>query len=308
MTIPVKEVIPREIPANIIPTLNGFSDLLDEFVNFGSNIMDWDKSPATNGAENVAPTMLFRHFLDLIDSISILSRNSCGDTAKLLVRGALETFFGIQYLFAGNTHNKAMAFLYVETLKEIKTLKKMNITTPEGQAFKKILDDENMLSGYSVNPAINLNNAIQAKENLLLCPEFSVAHDEYQQLQNKKVKNPAWYRFFNGPSNIMELAASLKQLTMYELLYRKWSGAVHGSDIFLGKLSTDPEGGVEIVQLRYIKDVQEVVKYSLSLCINVFQVYIDNRVTDKKPEMKKWYQTIRDQYLLFNTRELIKVE
>ncbi|WP_155990256.1 DUF5677 domain-containing protein [Terrimonas ferruginea] len=307
MTLPVKEIIPREIPADIIPTLNAFSDLLNEFVNFGSHVIDWDKSPVTNGPENIAPTMLFRHFLDLIDSISILSRNSCGDTSKLLVRGALETFFGIQYLFDGNTHDKAMAFLYVETLNEIKTLKKMNSATPEGQAFKKILDDEKMLSGYSINPAIILHKAIQDKEKVLLLPEFSNAHNEFLQLKSNKVKNPIWYRFFNGPQNIRELAIHLRQQTMYELLYRKWSGAVHGSDIFLGKVTSDQAGGVEIVQLRYIKDVQEIVKYSLSLCIKVFQVYIDNRIPTRKSDFVNWYATIRDQYLLFNTKELIQV-
>jgi len=46
---------------------------------------------------------------------------------------------------------------------------------------------------------------------------------------------------------------------MYELLYRKWSDAVHGSDIYMGKVfKTDIENIVDIVQListeiRFIK-------------------------------------------------------
>ena len=48
MTIPIKEIIPREIPTEVKPILDLFSTLLEEFVNFGSHILAWD-DPKTKG-------------------------------------------------------------------------------------------------------------------------------------------------------------------------------------------------------------------------------------------------------------------
>lgn len=264
MTDPVKEVIPRDIPENIISTLDLFADTLEEFVNFGSHILAWDDNPITKGEENIAPTMLFRHFLDLIDSISVLARKSCGDTSKLLIRGALEAMLGIEYLFEKNTFDRALAFLVIDTINQIKTLKKLNSKTKEGKELNKIIEDESIImGGFKLNPELDLDDEIVRKESVLSQPKFQNAMNEYNQLKSKKEKNPKWYRLFDGPKNIEELAMRLKRRSIYELLYRKWSGPVHGSDIFLGRLVPNEEKGVDIVQLRYVRDLQEVIRFSM---------------------------------------------
>lgn len=89
---PVKEIIPREVDPRIKDLLNHFSVLISECVNFGSNIFTWKKYSKID-AEVIAPPMLFRHFLDLTDSISILIKEGCADPSKLLLRGLLETYF-----------------------------------------------------------------------------------------------------------------------------------------------------------------------------------------------------------------------
>lgn len=308
MTQPVREVIPREIPENVIPTLNMFSETLDEFVNFGSHILNWDANPNNTGEENVAPTMLFRHFLDLIDTISILVKHSCGDTSKLIIRGALETTFGIEYLFEKDTYNRAMAFLVTDVISQIKTLKRLNPKTVEGKELYNTFEKEKFFTKAELFSKYDLDDHIKSKEGILQLPQFKKASDEYDQLRKNGEKNPKWYRLFGGPRNFEALSAHLKQKTLYELLYRKWSGAVHGSDIYLGKLSHNELGGVDIVQLRYIKDVQEVVKYAMTLSLKVFRLFIDNRLPEKQTVFKEWYLTIREKYLMINQRILITVE
>lgn len=308
MTQPVKEVIPRDIPENIVPTLNFFSDTIDEFVNFGSHILIWDTTPKTNGEENVAPTMLFRHFLDLIDTVSILARHSCGDTSKLIIRGALETAFGLEYLLEKNSSDRAMAFLVIDIISQIKTLKKLNPKTSEGSELFSIFEKEKFFTKNELLAKYDLDEHIKSKENLLKLPQFKKANEEYEKLKRKGEKNPKWYRLFDGPKNFETLSAYLKQKTLYELLYRKWSGAVHGSDIYLGKLSHNDVGGVDIAQLRYIKDVQEVVKYSLTLSLKVFRLFIDNRIPEKRSDLTQWYRSIKDKYYMINEKNLIRVE
>ena len=308
MTTPIKKILPREVPENIVATLKLFTDQLEEFVNFGTHIMYLDDSPKTRGEENIAPTMLFRHFLDLIDSVSILVGHGCGDTTKLLMRGALEVTFGIEYLFEKNTNDRAMAFLVVEILNEIKVLKKLNPKTNEGTQLHKLLKAEGHLAEFSQNEKYNLDDDLIRKEKILQLPQFQKAFKEYELLRANKEPNPKWYRFYGGPRNFETLSDYLNQKTLYELLYRKWSGAVHGSDVFLGRLLHNSEGGVDIMQLRFIKDIQEIVIYAMTLSLKVFKAYIDNRMPERKQDYAVWYMTIRDKYLLINQTKMIIVE
>jgi hypothetical protein len=125
-------------------------------------------------------------------------------------------------------------------------------------------------------------------------PQFTKAHKEFERLKRRGEKSPKWYRYYDGQKNIENLATYLREKTMYELLYRKWSGSVHGSDIYLGKINkTEDEKKIEIVQLRYIKDLQEVVNFSLILSVQVFRLFISNRMPEKNIEFAKWYLTVK---------------
>lgn len=137
MTIPVKEVIPREIPQNVQPIVDRFAEALEEIVNFGSHILVWDTHPKTAGEENVPPTMLFRHYLDIIDSISILVKQGSGDTPKILIRAALEVTLYVEYLFEKDTFDRCMAFIVADTINQIKTVKKLHPQTEEGKELHK---------------------------------------------------------------------------------------------------------------------------------------------------------------------------
>lgn len=308
MTVPIKEVIPREIPENIIPIVDWFADLLDEVVNFGSHIMVWDTHPKTNGEENIPPTMLFRHYLDIIDSIAILVRQGTGDTPKILSRAALEVMLYIEYLFEKDTYNRSMAFIVADTLNQMKVVKRINPETQEGKALHKTFKEENLLTDLKISDTTELDAFLASKERLLNMPQFQKAHKEFQRLKKSGEGNPKWYRYFNGPKNIEALAKHLKHKTMYEILYRKWSGAVHGSDIYLGRISsTEVEGKIDIVQIRFIKDLQEVVNYSLTLSLKVYRLFISNRIPEKQNEFKTWYLSIREPFMKVTSKQYIKI-
>jgi hypothetical protein len=309
MTTPIKEVIPREVPENVKPIIDWFANTLDELVNFGSNIMVWDNHPKTEGEENVPPTMLLRHFLDLIDSISLLVRQGTGDTSKILARAALEVTLNLEYLFENNTKERAMAFIVEDTIRQIKTVDKINPNTTQGKELHKTFQEEDLLSNLNINDTSELDDFIQSKKGMLQLPQFRKAYKEFERLKKQGEGNAKWYRYFDGPRNIESLAKYLKQKTLYEIIYRKWSGSVHGTDIYLGKLrSTELENKVDIVQIRYIKDVQEVVSYSLIMCLKTFRIFIANRIPEKQNEYAKWYLSIRDTFMKIVTKNYIKVE
>ena len=308
MTSPVIEVIPKEIQKDILPTIIHFGSVIDEVVNFGSHVLIWDLKKARGGDENVPPIMLFRHYLDLIDSISILAKHACGDTSKIILRSALEVTFGLEYLFEKNTYERSMDFLLMEITNEIRTLKKFNPRTPEGSNLYKVLEKEFSLKDLKLDQKVDFKKRIGEKEELLKLPQYSKSLSEYQRLKQNGKKNLKWYGFYDGPQNFLELSTYLKQQSLYELLYRKWSGPTHGTDIYLGRMLPKKGGGVDIVQLRYMKDLQEVVNYSLSLSVKVFNAFIRNRLPDRIVDFQSWYLSIRDTMLKLSQHKLIDVK
>jgi hypothetical protein len=150
MTRPIKEVIPREIQENILPIVNRFAELIEEMVNFGSQILIWDIHPETSGEENIPPTMLFRHYLDIIDSVSILVRQGTGDTPKILLRAALEVKLYLKYIFESDTIDRCMAFIVADALNQIKVIKKLHPDTEEGKALRKTFDQEEILRDLKI--------------------------------------------------------------------------------------------------------------------------------------------------------------
>ena len=305
-TTPIQEVIPREVPKNLIPLLDWFADTLEEMVNFGSHILAWNMHPKANGEENVPPTMLFRHFLDLVDTISILVRKGTGDTPKIIIRAAFEVALYLEYLFEKDTYDRSMAFIVADTLNQIKIAKKLNSETETGKSLYKTFREEELLSKVDNLDTTELDDFVQGKERLLQMPQFEKAFKEFQRLRELRENKPNWYRYFDGPKNIEGLARHLKQTTMYELLYRKWSGAVHGSDIYLGRIERVSTEQVNIVQLRFIKDLQEVVNYSLTLCVKTFRLFVQSRLPEKGDDLKKWYLTIRETILRITSTVYIR--
>jgi hypothetical protein len=78
----------------LLKTLGRFADLIQETVNFGTHVLEWELGSAPGGDETAPITLSLRHILELLDSVSINIRNACVDPCKLLLRGALESFFG----------------------------------------------------------------------------------------------------------------------------------------------------------------------------------------------------------------------
>jgi hypothetical protein len=288
-TEPIKGVIPRELDPGIAELLDSFSKGIEESVNFGSHILNWDAKITRGGDENFPPALLFRHFLELMDSISILIRQSSIDPCKLILRGALEVYFSLEYIFEKDTENRTMAFLVWHNHKNIKRYKSFDPNEEQGKQMQSSLNKDKLVNGINLknNPEIQL--AISKLEGVLKTPKYQNGEAEYQRLRNEGEKNPPWYRLFNGPRNIEDLANYLKLSGLYEMFYRYWSGPTHGTDVIQGKATDNPMGGTNIIQIRYAKDAQAVTSQSMIILLKVFKVYINHRIPEKEIDFNSWY-------------------
>ena len=304
----VEEIIPRIPDPNVEDLVKKLSSVIDTFVDFGSNILKWDTEVKRTEEFNAPIMMTYRHFLELVDSISILIRRSSVDPCKLLLRGMLESYFSLAYMLENDTEDRCMAFMVWTMHKKIKSLERVDPDSAIGKHFKSKLSKDKLTSNIQLPVHPDVQAEKTRLESVFLKPHYQKAEKEYQRLRAEGAANPAWYRFFKGPKDMERMADHLNLMAVYDIFYREWSGPIHSTDIFQGRISLAPDGTSEIHQLRTPYDVQSVAQWVLTLSLMTFELYIDKRTQNKKVDFANWYKTIRDPYFRITDREpLIKV-
>ena len=301
----VDDIIPRTPDPKVAELVTNLSAVIDTFVDFGSHILKWDIEVKRLEEYNAPIMMTYRHFLELIDSTSILIRQSSVDPCKLILRGMLEAYFSLAYMLEADTEDRCMAFMVWTMHKKRKNLERADPTSEIGKHFKSKLGKDKLTKNVQlpVHPEIQAEKA--RLESVFLKPHWQKAEQEYQRLKATGAANPAWYRLFNGPRDMERMADHLELMAIYDVFYRDWSGPTHSTDIFQGKVSLDSDGGAEIHQLRTPKSVQDVSQWVLTLSLMMFNLYIDNRIPNKKSEFASWYLTIRHDYRSIASKEPI---
>lgn len=317
MTKPINEILPREIDSGIAEILEGFSQLIDEFVNFGTHILSW-LIQASKGTDEQMPLIMFvRDMLEKADAISILIKHSKVEPSKVILRSIFELNLYILYLNEDQFLDRSMGFLVWRAKKGIRLNRSFD---KEDQDYKGLMSKfkkdtsffaPSLLEGLpSAKPALeNLNSLLQQ-------PEYQKALSEYKRTKLKDDRNPEWYRLFNGPRNIQGLASHLDMPFLYEILYRQWSGNVHSTDVISGKIArnkntknTSNKVSADILQLNIPADAQQITSYTLTLMLKTFICLRDKRISHKNEEIRAWYLSVRDSvFKVTREKQFINIE
>jgi len=257
---------------------------LQEVVSLGANILIEDKTPKTTGAENIAPVILFRHFLDIIDSISFLVRAGNGDTPKMLLRPALEILLYLEYIFKDNTREKCISYMVKEYLNEIKRIERLDPESEVGRSFHELLNQighkETLQSVFTQD---EIKKHIQKRKDILESEFYKPVYDEYLLEKSNNKGAVKWYQLYGGGRSIEALAKKLNYSLEYEVFYRSWSGGIHGSDLYLGRMFEDTEENkTEVVQIRFPADVPIIIEHTIKLSHKVFSLFLVNRIPEKQ--------------------------
>lgn len=137
--------------------------------------------------------------------------------------------------------------------------------------------------------------------------QYQSAEIEYQRIITSEKKVKQWFQLFSNIKTVEQLAIYLNHQALYEIMYRSWSGPIHGTDVLHGKLSSSSEGIAQIVQIRYIKDAQKVTHFAVTLSLMVYNLMINKRLVDYQKQHQDWYPIIRDRYQQLSGPELIKI-
>ncbi|WP_350291888.1 DUF5677 domain-containing protein [uncultured Croceitalea sp.] len=290
----IEEILPREPHKGLVLILTKLSETLNEVINFGTNILEWDLKKKRKGKDKNIPSVFLRNSIELGDSISILIKASSIDPAKILVRSLMENTFGLLYMIEKDEHIRAHCFLVCKANKDIRYYKQFIKEEDISKRFvsKFIKQEPDFKLENHCNPA-EIKTVIKAKEELLNLPIYDSINLEYQRTCSKNGKrnnNPNWYSLFDGPNNFESLCYYLKNTILYEFQYRKYSENVHVTNVMKGFVKAKTgEDKADLIQIRDFKDCKEVFYIAINILLDLYREYVKKRLPEKQSELDKWY-------------------
>jgi len=157
----------------------------------GTHILDHLLCNPPGNNSHLAPLMLYRHALEIGDSIGTLLRFGSATTASILGRSLFETSLGLEFILEENTFHEDRATCYQAfyQIERYKNFTRYDPGTPEGIEFHRILDDDKKLN-EAVFPRRDLGNERQAVEEVLNSTRYKPYWDNYKAAKRKPKQ---WY-------------------------------------------------------------------------------------------------------------------
>jgi len=288
-TIAVPQILQEPVPDSAQDRLLAqLSEGVAEATRFGTHILQWSTFSSRGLMAETPLLLLFRHSLETLDAISLLLRSGAVEPCKMLLRGLFECLLSSEYILQMDSERRALCFLVGYLNWEVGMSQRLNPTTSQGHRFRRKLNKDRVLNGLRLPEGGGAGLRDHELKRLLEQPEFAEVTREFEELKRRTNRTPIWYSMFDGPRNLESLAAHVELPGLYEYLYRRWSGAVHGLEVFDGKLK-GRDGIPYITQLRAIDNAQQIALHTLWLELQHFQSFVTHLLPEQAPELDAWF-------------------
>lgn len=308
-TEPLGEFIPREIDnPDIKRILDHISSLIEEIVNRASHVFRWGLDIVSTGDENVPGFLMYRNIFELIDSISVLIRNSCVEPCNIILRSLFESYLNFLYLFEKDFKIRGMDFLVCYRHNEIKSLGRFDPKEELYARFREKKAKDRIARDIPQKDVPDIDKRLLTRRRIFDLPSYKESRDEYERYKaSHKGKSPKhWYAMRGGPGDLYQLAERLELPALYDVLYRSWSELVHGTDIIKDKFSIEGPGLASFVQLRLPSDAPSVAVMACTIGLSIMRTFTNHYMPDKAKDNAEWYKVeIQDSFLNLNKIKII---
>ncbi|GJL64058.1 MAG: hypothetical protein NPIRA04_27120 [Nitrospirales bacterium] len=272
-----------------------------ESVYRGTHLMDMFSKKVQGGTEQAPLFMLYRHVLDIGDSIGTLLRFGSTSSTSILLRSLFESYLSLHFLLEGNVLNKdrSLAYWAHYKIKQLETFTKYDSFAKEGKQFHKILDDDPLANNVDF-PKHDYAHERKEIEKILNLDKFRQFYDQYKS--RKKGKRPRhWYSLCSTAIDIRSLAKLLKREAEYSLLYSRLSELAHSTDVISEKLTLSKEGATLIHPLRGpYKSLKLVSSFTSSYLLGCHHALVESyflKDEEVRAGFKNWYFKYRHFHL-----------
>ncbi len=208
------------------PLIELASPLIRETLNHGSLVVvRCERAPDEPHAKDVgiAPIVLYRSVLEMIDGVEVLLRQSCVLATLPLLRSAFEAGLGLSFLAARKDPRLNLAWLTTYTHQRLRAYQNL---LPGGGT----LDAWEKQFGSTLVAPGDVPKAIANLEQFLQLDHIRPIHEEI--LRRRAARRPTpWYAVFNGPQDLRQLAERVGRPAEYSMLYGYWSRIAHGNEM-----------------------------------------------------------------------------
>ena len=105
------EFLNREIDKNLQAVLIQLHYQIRKLSEFGTEVLRWDLEKQRGGDALVPPMLFLRSQIEIIESISILIKDSLADPCNALLRSIIETTLYLEYLLQEDTERRSLSFI-----------------------------------------------------------------------------------------------------------------------------------------------------------------------------------------------------
>lgn len=265
--------------------------LLKELVNHGTNVFMRCQAEAHDGQEDehVPIFSSYLHVLEMTDGVEVLLSESCVSPAVPLVRSLFEAVLGMEYILERDYRRRAFAWMVGYAHGRIGSYERFDPATPQGKSFAQTIANDRVLNQIDLPPEADPSAAADNMRQLLAKPQYQVAEADYQQRKKRMNRVPQWFSLFGGPSNLRDLAISLRRGAEYEILYRQWSAIAHGHDVSRFIAPRDTAGEASIYSLRNAKELLQIALYAASYMLDATRALILRFRPGEGDSLARWY-------------------
>lgn len=291
----IEDILPRS--ENHRPeSLKNLSILIDEAVDFGTNLLKWELEKGKKGDEHIVPILFFRNILSVSDGISVLVKNSSIDNSKSLVRVLIESVFSLEYLLQENTKNRSLAYFVWNAHKDLKFIEQINIETETGKQLKSNISKDKFAKDIVIEYLPIFDEGKKNAEELLKLPDYVDVEIEYQRMYSK-TKKINWFTLYDGPSDFEQLSAKINLNSFYQLHYRYYSKNIHSTNVHKGVLLLNEDESGSVIQIRSWKDSISTSVDVLNFLLLTFMTFQRKLLPEKNEDFQRWYGEFRTEYL-----------
>jgi hypothetical protein len=221
-TDPHPDILYRELATvQVAQTYPQAAPLLREVVNFGTHAFVRCLSYG-EGEENIhlAAFALYRHVLELTDSIEVLVSNGCPSASAPNLRSSFEALLSLEYITEPDADYRArsLSWLAAYARDHLRMYRRLQVSSGEGQEFLNAIENDKTVKEFPPLPQDQVEAGIERMEKLLSREQFEAIQSEFA----KHRRELRWYALFGGPSNLRDLARHLGRPVQYDVLYRQW--------------------------------------------------------------------------------------
>ena len=240
--------------------------LLREIVNFGTNTFVRCLSAAQGAPnEDMAPFAIYRHVLEMTDSIEVLVSNGCAAAADPPLRSSFEALMSIEYILEPGAAYiaRSLSWLAAHARRRLRSYRNLLGTSPEKSKFLKAILEDKTVVDFPPLPQEEIKAGIDRMEHLLAREQFNDIQAEFSRGKGEQ----EWFQLFDGPADRRELARHLGRTAQYDILYRRWSTSAHANDFF-PFITRDRSGETAVRGLRDVASTNQVTTFATTFAID----------------------------------------